>query len=264
MSLINTMRGTRVFLVAFAVALAFFSGACAGDTERIPSAPSPTPTTVPAGTPWSELPPLSDEARRIVIEHNINSNFLQGNRPAGVINWGGVQARIWADENFIQEDVQWAIDLYTTKTGGGYRSPARLDQVGSNRPLEFGMASILSGGRGCLRYSRPKVTCWEQGDVWLRQLRFHGKANLSEPSAASSGDHRPRVQSCARSYWQQSARRACPDWGCGQSLSDARSLVTDRGSPQVDCFCASGHQADLARSFSGALKVKLESSSRVV
>lgn len=72
------------------------------------------PTPVVAPTPPASLPPLSDEARKLIIEYNIN--YWGGGN--GTIRWTQMPITVWADANFAQEDLQAAVDFWNRETNG--------------------------------------------------------------------------------------------------------------------------------------------------
>lgn len=69
----------RIEACCFAMVAAFLFTSCSGGGGNSPTAPSPTPTpaetpaTLGTRTPWSDLPPLSAEAKAVIWEYNVNT-----------------------------------------------------------------------------------------------------------------------------------------------------------------------------------------------
>lgn len=78
-------------------------------------------TVIPSsGTPWSELPPISEAAKNFIIQHNLNaltcepcSNFL-----GTVKRWNEFPITVYADQDFNPLHLQDAVDFWTRHTNG--------------------------------------------------------------------------------------------------------------------------------------------------
>lgn len=113
------------------VALGVLSGACSGgavadkisDVGAGPSPttqPAPTPAPRPAGTmSWNELPPLSEEAKKFILNHNINTQRCAPcvSEPGVVKRWEKSPIAVYA-EGFSPEELQASIDFWRNETGG--------------------------------------------------------------------------------------------------------------------------------------------------
>lgn len=82
--------------------------------DRVAS-PSPTPGPTPTPTPGpSSLPAISNEAKRYVIDYN--QNAYGGGQ--GVARWTNFPIRVWAESGFRAQDLQEAVNIWQSATGG--------------------------------------------------------------------------------------------------------------------------------------------------
>ena len=85
---------TLVVVISIA-AVPFVTGCGLIGEPPTPTGPTTGPIVVPGPTvvPWSELPPLSEEAKRLVVEYNIQTDFTMGGVERGTV-------KRWRTESF--------------------------------------------------------------------------------------------------------------------------------------------------------------------
>jgi len=108
------------------LALAVLTSACGSDANFSSTAPSITPPTtsttpvsVPSSvTPWSSLPPISDAAKNLVVNYNLNLVY-RGADVGAVKRWAsGASIRVYADPAFRPQDVVTAINTWQAVLAG--------------------------------------------------------------------------------------------------------------------------------------------------
>jgi hypothetical protein len=108
----------RSGLTALVVVLALSVSACGRLENLIGPSPTPDPSSSPSpgstGTPWSELPPLSAEAKDFIVQYNLNAWYGHG----AVTRWDGSPITVYADPGFRPEDLVAAVDFWQEATSG--------------------------------------------------------------------------------------------------------------------------------------------------
>jgi hypothetical protein len=184
------MRQTRLLVVAVALALA--TSACGAVTPTTPSplptpGPSPTPAPTPTtrGTPWSELPPLSAEAKDFIVNYNLNKAY-PGGEIGAVRRWDSFPIPIYASPDFRAQDLVAAVNLWQEATAGkitfqivadpasagivldmqwpppGVSGPIPEESCGSEGPRRFSGNTIIFGGGNYAFKDKPR--CAGNGD----------------------------------------------------------------------------------------------------
>jgi len=77
-----------------------------------------TPRVIPPGpilVPWSQLPPISNEAKDYIVKNNLTGNWYSN---GAVTRWNTFPIKVYADPYFTVQDVADATNIWTRASNG--------------------------------------------------------------------------------------------------------------------------------------------------
>ena len=179
--------------LAFIVLLAIMVSACGG-TESLPtigpsSVSTPIPPVLKQGTLWSDLPPLSEEAKNFIIQNNIQWVYPGGDAGA-VKRWDSFPIPIYASPDFRAQDLVSAVNLWQSASNGkitfqivSSSAEAKIVLDTQWPPPDFGNPSAGACGVGAPRMAKGNAIIFGLG-----HYAFKVKGDLCDVNVNKSID----------------------------------------------------------------------------
>ena len=150
----------------------------------------PPPTTV--GTPWSELPPLSDEARRFITDYNLNYQPCPPSTcepsPGTVKRWNSFPISIYASPEFQAQQLVEAVDFWRAATGG------KITFQIVDSPSTASIVLDMQWPPPDANYEIPSWSCGVEGPARIQNsIIVTGSGHYAfkaKSDCAGNGDHR--------------------------------------------------------------------------